>query len=105
MTADETQIGIEISRLTGLTIDNNESLRSRLVEYINELINDDFPKLVNLLYCIDVSEEKLKSMLNTNRAKNTAEIIAELIIERQKAKIALRASMKKKEDDAGEERW
>ena len=55
----------------------------RLEELINHLLNNDFEKLINILYRIDVREEKLKVLLKENADKNASSIIADLVIERQ----------------------
>jgi len=49
---------------------------------INELIKEDFSKLVQLLYRIDVSEAKLKNILEANPNENAGKLIAEVVIER-----------------------
>ena len=41
-----------------------DQLKERLTDYINDLINHNFNKLVNLLYKIDVSESRLKQLLD-----------------------------------------
>ena len=64
--------------------------RIKLAAYISELINDDFEKLVRLLYRLDVSEKKLKTLLTTEVNADTGNIIADLIIERQLQKIQTR---------------
>lgn len=64
-----------------------EELQNRLAIYINDLIRHHFEKLVSLLYRIDVSEAKIKLLLQDQTDKNAADIIAALIIERQLQKI------------------
>lgn len=54
---------------------------------INELINSDFEKLVQLLYRVDVDEMKLKKMLQENAGMDAGKMIALLLIERQQQKI------------------
>ena len=49
---------------------------------MNEFINQDFSKVVQLLYRIDVSEAKLKKVLHENPNEDAAGLIADLIIER-----------------------
>jgi hypothetical protein len=49
---------------------------------INELIKEDFSKLVQLLYRIDVSEAKLKNILQANPNENAGKLIAQVVIER-----------------------
>lgn len=64
---------------------------SDLIIYINECIQHDFNKLVQLLYRIDVSEEKLKYILQLNPNEDAAKLIAAVIIERLAATKAARA--------------
>jgi hypothetical protein len=63
-----------------------------LITYINDCIQHDFNKLVQLLYRIDVSEEKLKYILQLNPNEDAAKLIAAVIIERLAATKAARAS-------------
>ena len=65
---------------------------SDLIAFINDCIQHDFNKLVQLLYRIDVSEEKLKYILQLNPNEDAAKIIAAVIIERLAATKAARAS-------------
>ena len=65
---------------------------SDLIEYINECIKHDFNQLVQLLYRIDVSEEKLKYILQLNPNEDAAKLIAAVIVERLAATKAARAS-------------
>ena len=53
-----------------------------LEQAINELIKNDFSRLVQLLYRIDVSEAKLKNILSANPNENAGKLIAQVIIER-----------------------
>jgi hypothetical protein len=63
-----------------------------LIVYINDCIQHDFNKLVQLLYRIDVSEEKLKYILQLNPNEDAAKLIAAVIVERLTATKAARAS-------------
>jgi len=65
---------------------------SDLIIYINDCIQHDFNKLVQLLYRIDVSEEKLKYILQLNPNEDAAKLIAAVIVERLAATKAARAS-------------
>ena len=65
---------------------------SDLMAYINDCIQHDFNKLVQLLYRIDVSEEKLKYILQLNPNEDAAKLIAAVIVERLAATKAARAS-------------
>jgi hypothetical protein len=71
---------------------------------INDLIKDDFSKLVQLLYRIDVSEAKLKNVLKEHPHEAAGKLIAQIVIERLAATKKARASFSTKaasiEDDA-----
>ena len=43
---------------------SEEEVVQALAERINHLIIHDFPKLIHILYVIDVDEDKLKRLLN-----------------------------------------
>ena len=76
---------------------SNQDLESKLAIYINELIDKDFNKLVNLLYRIDISEQKLKIALqNEDKTISSGRTIAKLIIERQLQKLEFRKKFSKK---------
>ena len=79
---------------------SNQDLESKLAIYINELIDKDFNKLVNLLYRIDISEQKLKIALqNEDKTISSSETIAKLIIERQLQKLEFRKKFSNKKID------
>ena len=83
-----------------------EELYSKLSAHLNELIKTDFEKLISLLYRIDISEAKIKSLLKEQQQANAGDIIADLIIERQLQKIKSRELFSKRDDDFNEEeRW
>ena len=77
-----------------------------LIDRINELLEHDFQKLVSILYRMDVSEPKLRAMLKENAGRNSATIIAELMIERQLQKIKSRQQFRQRDNDINEsEKW
>lgn len=55
---------------------------SQLSDFVNECIKNDFSKLVQLLYRIDVSEQKLKTILQANPNEDAGKLIAAIIVER-----------------------
>lgn len=79
--------------------------REQLTHLINELINDDFNALVQLLYRIDVSETKLKNLLNQQKDIDASSIIADLIIERQLQKIATKKQFSGGGNQEPEDSW
>lgn len=73
---------------------------------INRMIRDQFSWLIHLLYRIDISEKKLRALLAENKHADAGKVIAYLIVERQKQKIAFKKSHPPKQDDIpDEERW
>jgi hypothetical protein len=70
---------------------------------INDLIKEDFSKLVQLLYRIDVSEVKLKNVLKEHPNEDAGKLIALIVIERLAATKKARESFTTKsssiEDD------
>ena len=79
-----------------------DQLTDILAEHINDLIDHNFTKLVNLLYRIDVNESKLRQMLAEN-AHDAGRIIAGLIIERQLQKIASRERFSNRDENSIDE--
>ena len=53
-----------------------------LEQAINELIKNDFSRLVQILYRIDVSEAKLKNILSSNPNEDAGKLIAQVVLER-----------------------
>ena len=82
-------------------------LHSLLSVYINQLIKNDFSKLINYLYQIDVSEQKLKNLLEQSPQQDADNIIATLIIERLQQKIKTRNQFNPQQDNDinEEEKW
>ena len=83
-----------------------EELRQQLATYVNQLIQLHFEQLISLLYRIDVSEAKIKSLLQNYPDENAGNIIAALIIERQLEKIKSRQQHSQSESNFDqEEKW
>ena len=62
---------------------------SKLTAVVEHLLDQDFNKLLNILYRIDISEEKLKLALSQN-AEQPAKVIAQMIFEREMQKVETR---------------
>lgn len=90
-----------------LSYHSEEDLLNWLSSYIDDLVVHDFNGLLLLLYRIDVSESRVREVLELDQAKSySSRIIAELILERQKEKLYWRDKFKnytKEIDD--DERW
>ncbi len=84
---------------------NTETLREELIHLINNLINNDFNSLIQLLYRIDVDENKLKENLKQREGADTASLITDMIIKRQLQKIKYGKKFPQNKNQPGEERW
>ena len=79
-----------LSVTNALQPESVNEMRSQLILLINELINKDFHSLIQLLYRIDVSEKKIRVYLSEKPNEDAANVLADLIIERQLQKIETR---------------
>ena len=78
---------------------SNDEQFAILVAFIDDLIRNDFNRLVSILYRVDISEAKLKQKLaeNTDNKILAAETIARLFIEREEEKIISRAKYRREQ--------
>ncbi|MBC7848106.1 MAG: hypothetical protein H7Y31_00150 [Chitinophagaceae bacterium] len=102
------QLVTDIERL--LTDDNNplpsDGRRRQLEDAINALIDRDFDSLLQLLYRLDVSEQRIRNVLSEQTGKDAGVLISELIIERQEQKKKSRRENSRRDDSISEEdRW
>jgi len=95
-----------LQNLTGdLTVDEKSNIKKEFSAFLNHLLLNDFSALVQLLYRVDVSEEKLKSVLKENKEADAGDLLAELIIQRQLQKQNLRNSKPPTGEIPEEEGW
>jgi len=95
-----------ISTANSLERTSTEKTRGELISLINELINNDFHSLIQLLYRIDVNEKKIRFYLEENTHTDAAIVITDLIIERQLQKIEIRKKFTRQNNaEDGEEKW
>jgi hypothetical protein len=88
-----------------LTAIQKAEIKEHLILYINHLLVDDFNKLIQILYRVDVSEKKLKQLLQSDAQKDAATIIADLLIQRQEEKIRTRETFRSDNNVSGDEKW
>ena len=88
-----------------LSASTYKNIRLILSEKINDWINNDFEKLIHVLYRIDVSEKKINELLKENRTEDAADILADLVIERELQKIEARKMSRPSQRDSEEETW
>lgn len=103
------QVTQEIIHLTGMPITavhTGEHFREQLAAHIQQLVNNDFSGLVSILYRLDVSELKLKRMLQERAGEDAGYIIADLVIERELQKMESRKKFSNPSTGiAEEEKW
>lgn len=98
-----------LEKETGLvfaTSSSMDALQTALAEHINDLIINNFEKLLYLLYRIDINEKSIKYLLKKPAQNTAGETIAKAIIDRQMEKIGLRKYHTPPTDIASEEeKW
>ena len=82
-----------------------DELRLLLAEHIHTLITKDFSRLIAILYRLDISEKKLKELLQHQSQNDAGLIIADMIIERQLQKIESRKKFNRNDDIAPDDKW
>ncbi len=83
------------SIITSDEFDNLAELKKHLTRKIAELLDTNYERLINILYRIDVNEDKLNELFGSKNRDFIPERLADLIIERQLQKINLRNIYKK----------
>ena len=95
-----------LSQLTAqVSVFERADLRKQLADIVHQYLLNDFPGLVQLLYRVDVSEEKLKERIAADPDKDAALIIADMLIERQEQKLAAKRDDIDNDPIAEEEIW
>lgn len=86
--------------------DNHEEKFRDLAAKINDLLNNDFQKLISILYRMDINESRLRRLLDENKNTDAGLIIAKMMVEREAQKIKSRKETSKKNNDVSdEEKW
>ena len=67
-----------------------DRLHLLLIEVVKYLLDKDFASLMNALYRIDVSEEKVKEILELSQPEELASNLASAIILRERQKVETR---------------
>jgi aspartyl/asparaginyl-tRNA synthetase len=88
--AKDFQIGEEDSLIPATDVINFNELKKYLTEKLSYLLEHKYDTLLNILYKIDVSEEKLGELFSGSNRDSIPEALAELIIERQLQKVRFR---------------
>lgn len=86
--------GMSLAKMVGKDFElpediSENQLREVLIKAFEYLVEDDFAKLVQILYRADVDQDKLKALLENAENSSSAEVIADAYIARQKAKLEI----------------
>lgn len=96
----------QLSEDFNLPVTNDqEQLAKALAEGINQLIQTDFTRLINMLYRIDISEKTLKETLEQQADEDAGPLIARLIIERLLQKQQMQAKFKTQDNIPDDDKW
>lgn len=95
------------AREMGIEVKDRPAVSEQLLtDRINEMLQNDFSRLVALLYRIDVNEDRLRELLKVQPGRDAAVIITRLILERQLQKINSRQRYRMDNSGIGEdEKW
>lgn len=108
MEAAREQLQRELENITGCALppaSAGQLLREQLGVFLNDLILYDQHKLIYIFYRVDLSEARIKQLLQQQH-ENAGLLMADLIIERQIQKIQLRRQFR--QDNSAipeEEKW
>lgn len=89
-----------INKDFSIDVKNNytyENLKQFLVTHIKNLLANDFERLINILYRIDVDEKQFYDALNNADHSEVASQIADLVLKREMEKVKWRNSFSSKE--------
>jgi len=103
MTATDTIL--ELAKVNDEALVHSPEWWRQLVDAVNDLLVNDFNALVQLLYRLDVDENKIRASLEGNRGTDAAELIARLLLERQIQKLEFRKSVKVNLPEDEGDRW
>lgn len=101
---DADKLSAQIAIENGLQWHPGAGLES-LGGLINQMINEDFNRLISILYRMDINEHQLKHLLAENNNTNAGLVIAHMMIERYAKKIADRKLFFGNNSGSEEEKW
>ncbi|MFT4023051.1 MAG: hypothetical protein QM664_04605 [Flavihumibacter sp.] len=94
---NEPELALAVNHITGLALPREASLagvRAALKQWIDNRLAGDLETVIRLLYQVDVDEQRLKYLLREKVGEDAAGVMADLIIDRQLAKLAYRQAQK-----------
>jgi hypothetical protein len=81
------------------------ALLQELAACVNHLVQNDFSKLIGILYRIDISETAVATALQQEAGADAGLVIAQLILERQLQKQETRERFRSQHDIPDDEKW
>lgn len=98
---------LQLLEENNISFNSFQDFRKHIIARINDWINNDFEHLLYMLYRIDVHEDKVRKLMQAHKGENAAEVITDLIIDRQRQKIETRKifHMEKPATDDENELW
>jgi len=94
-----------VSDIFHLQPGDEKAFAKRLAAAINVLAANDMNSLLQLLYRLDVSEKKIREVLDVPSGLTAGELIAPLIMERELQKAEARNAFRAREDIPEDEKW
>ena len=79
-------------------LDRNE-IHARLKVYIADLLDHNFDKLCNMMYRHDVPESRFHAALEAGSTDSSADLLADIVIERELQKMETRRAYRKSKTD------
>jgi hypothetical protein len=104
----DNEIPLAALEIFGIHLPESDALRWRqlLEERIDHLLQNDFDRLISLLYRLDVDEILLRTKIRESEGLNVAAIISDLVIQRQIQRMRSREQFRQKDEDIEEsEKW
>lgn len=88
------------------SIANESGMREKLEQYLNDLLVNDFNRLVQLLYRLDIDEQRLRAVLRARPEEPAGRLMAALLLEREEEKRKSRQQFSQRDQNVtDEEKW
>lgn len=81
---------LEVKFTNNLELSAYQEIYEQILPLIEEMLNDDYIKLMSILYRIDIDEDFLNRKLKEIPNADTDEVIADLIIKRELQKVIIK---------------
>ncbi len=80
--------------IVGLELSDETLLRQNLIVIVGFLLNNDFNRLINACYRLDIPQEHFQKALETPNPSEIPSVLANMIIEREREKVVWRKKYK-----------